>query len=395
MSLLTDRIDADLEAITAFRRDLHAHPELMYKETRTSAQVQAALAEAGIEFVPGLAGGTGVLGYIPATQGGGKTIAIRADMDALPIFEKTGKPYASETPGVMHACGHDGHTAILLGVGRALAKEPVRPNHVLLVFQPAEEGGAGGRRMCEDGALDGSRIGWAADMIFGLHCSPFTPLGVLATKVGPMMASTDDFVITIAGQGGHAAMPHVGVDPIVVAAHLVLALQTIASRNVDPIESVVVTVGKIEGGTASNIIPHTCKLVGTIRTLDSDVRALAGKRLRELAHSVAASFGATAEIEWRDGYPVTVNDPDATAAFRRIAASVAGAENVQECSPVMGGEDFSFYGHHVPACFYWLGLVPEGVEHYPGVHTPEFDFNDDALSLGIRTMCALALADHN
>lgn len=394
MAGLPEIIASDLPYVTEFRRDLHTHPELMYQERRTAARVSEELTRIGVQHQVNLAGGTGVLAYLPATvvDASTKTIAIRADMDALPIVEATGKPYASKTPGVMHACGHDGHTSILLGVTRALASTAERRNHILCVFQPAEEGGAGGRRMCEDGVLNGTVLGTPADAIFGLHCSPHHPLGTLAVREGPMMASTDEFGITIAGHGGHAAMPHTGIDPIVVSAHLILALQTIASRNVDPIQSVVVTVGKIEAGSASNVIPNTCRLVGTIRTLAPDVRALAAKRFREITNQICSAFGATAEIDWRDGYPVTVNEPRATAHFRAVASGVAGAENVTECLPVMGGEDFSFYGHHVPACFYWLGLVPEGATKYPSVHTPDFDFNDDALELGISTMCALALA---
>jgi amidohydrolase len=373
------------------RQDLHQHPELMYQEHRTAQRVSEHLTEFGIEHRAGLAGGTGVLGYLPATTKSpdqAQTVALRADMDALPILEDTGVPYSSQTPGVMHACGHDGHTAILVGTAKLL-KAQERDRNVLFVFQPAEEGGAGGRRMCEDGVLNGSVLGPKADVMFGLHCAPMVELGSLSSRVGPMMASTDEFTIIVQGKGGHAASPHVTNDPIVVAAHIVTALQTIASRGVDPLESVVVTVGKIEAGAVSNVIPTTVMMLGTIRTLKADVREFAVRRVREIAEQIASAFGATAEMRHKVGYPVTVNDPTAHARVESVATDLVG-ENWGEYPPVMGGEDFSFYGEHVPACFYWLGIAPQGQE-YAQVHTPFFDFNDDALPIGIEMMSQLAL----
>ena len=364
----------------------------MYQEHRTAGVVADFLQAHGIERATGLAGGTGVLGFLPATTiptEEAETIALRADMDALPILENTGCSYSSTTPGVMHACGHDGHTSILLGTAYALSKME-RPRNVLFVFQPAEEGGAGGRRMCEDGVLNGTVIGAKADIIFGLHCAPMLPVGAAATRLGPMMASTDEFTITVRGQGGHAASPHLTNDPIVVAAYIVTALQTVASRNVDPLESVVVTVGKIEAGTASNVIPNSATLVGTIRTLEAAVRIQAVTRVREIAQQIASAFGATVEFKHKEGYPVTVNNPVAFERLTKVASAELG-DKWGETAPVMGGEDFSFYGHHVPACFYWLGVVPEGVSEYPQVHTPEFNFNDDATPIGINLMTQLAL----
>lgn len=409
-----------LEEIVAIRHDLHAHPELGYTEKRTCEVIQRELRAAGVEFAAGLAGGTGVLGWIPAkgsvegwtdgsmdgapdlsstrphvhTSNLPKTIALRADMDALPILEATGKEYASQTPGIMHACGHDGHTSILLGVAKTLAAMDARPNNVLLLFQPAEEGGAGGKRMVEDGALSGKAIGKPADMIFGLHGWTTLPLGQVATRVGPMMAATTTFAVTIRGQGGHAAAPHTTVDPIVIAAHLIVALQSIASRTVDPFDSVVVTVGQVEAGTTTNVIPHTATIRGTVRTMLAETRKLAEKRLRETAAGVALAFGARAEVEWIEGYPCTCNAPEAVEAFMKAASNALGPEVVSDQGlPTMGGEDFSFYGSECPACFFQLGLIPPGKDSYPSVHTPEFDFNDAAIPIGIKVFVELATGE--
>ncbi|MCO5296224.1 MAG: amidohydrolase [Fimbriimonadaceae bacterium] len=390
---LAQAIAAELPEIEEIRHDLHAHPELGYQEVRTSGVVQRELTRLGVKHVPGLAGGTGVLALIPATVPSARTIALRADMDALPIVENTGLPYSSTHEGRMHACGHDGHTSILLGAARVLSKLEERPNHVLLLFQPAEEGGGGGKKMVDDGALAGTVLGNRADMIFGLHGYPGMKVGQIATRVGAMMASADGFEILVTGKGGHAAMPHMGIDPVVVASHIVTALQTIASRNVKPLDSVVVTIGKIVAGTASNIIPDTALLVGTLRTLNEATRHLAMRRIDEIASGVAAAFGAKAELSFNYGYPVTCNDASAVARLRETLGPVFGdALSPDEVEPVMGAEDFSFYGAECPACFYWLGLLGETQEQYPNLHAPEFDFNDKALPVGMRAMCELALA---
>lgn len=385
----------DLDSIVDIRHDLHAHPEMGYQETRTSGVVQRELTALGIEHRAGLAGGTGVLGYLPATQDpdGAPTIALRADMDALPIVERTGLAYASTNEGVMHACGHDGHTSILLGTAQALSRTTERRNNVLFIFQPAEEGGAGGRRMCEDGVLRGTVLGKKADLIYGLHGWTSLPVGTVASKPGPMMAAADMFDITVRGKGAHAAYPQNGVDPIVVASHIVTALQTIASRNVGPLESVVVTIGEIGGGTAHNIIPESATMCGTLRTLKPELREFGERRIKEIATSVARAFGAEAEVDWHPGYPVTFNDAEATRRFFEIARRVHPNDRVVEAElPTMGAEDFSYYGHEVPACFYWLGLLNEGQERYPNLHSPEFDFNDRAIPVAVKTMCELALA---
>ncbi len=392
-SAIDDTIQALLPHARDFRHDLHRHPELGYEETRTSGRVQAELTEAGVEFVNGIAG-TGVLAHLPATDSpnAAPTVALRADMDALPIAEETGLPYASATPGLMHACGHDGHTTILLETARALARSPHRPNNVTLVFQPAEEGGAGGERMCNEGALDGSRIGTPVDVIYGLHGWPELPVGKLATRVGPLLASTDEFTVTIHGKGGHAAYPHYCVDPVVVASHVVVALQSIAARRTNPVDPVVVTTGAIHAGTTFNVIPDTAVLKGTIRTLSDETRQLVETEFHRVVGATANAHGARAEIDWHVGYPTTNNHEASTRRFQRLAEGLVGETNlVEKPHPSMGGEDFSFYGRHIPASFFLLGLKPEDTPSYSLLHTPTFDFNDDALPIGIAMMCRLAL----
>lgn len=386
---------SDISRIVDIRRDLHAHPQLMYQETYASEVVQRELKAAGIEFKAGLAGGTGVLGYLPATAdpAGAPTIALRADMDALPIHEETGLPYASQFPGVMHACGHDGHTSILIGAAHRLAQTSVRPNNILFLFQPAEEGGAGGRRLVEEGCLSGRLLGKKANMIFGLHGWTTVAMGRVETLVGPMMAATDSFTVDLIGKGGHAAAPQTTRDPIVAAAHLVTALQTICSRNADPFDQIVVTVGEIHSGTAHNIIPEAARIHGTVRTLKPETRVMAERRLNEIAEGIASTFEMAAKVVWEEGYPATVNHPDAVARFMRVAGETLGADRVSDQAvPTMGGEDFSYYGSECPACFFQLGLIPDGEDSYPSVHTPRFDFNDDAIGIGISVMTALAVS---
>ena len=395
MATVDQLIQAELSRIVDIRHDLHAHPELGYQEERTSRIVRDELGRLGLEHVGGLAGGTGVLGYLASTNSKPEeapTIALRADMDALPITENTGQPYASKNTGVMHACGHDGHTSILLGAA-AVLKQSERPNNVLLVFQPAEEGGGGGRKMCEDGVLDGSILGRAAERIYGLHGFPFLQVGEIATRTGALLASADGFEIHIKGKGGHAALPHVGIDPIVVASHIVVALQSIASRNISPLDSIVVTIGKVEAGTANNVIPDTATLIGTLRALTAHTREVGEERIRRIANDVAQAFGASATVEWLYGYPVTWNDPDATQDLRKVLEPVFGHNLIaNDVEPVMGAEDFSFYGERIPACFYWLGLLNPGQQTYPNLHAPEFDFNDASIPVGIKAMCSLALS---
>ena len=389
---LRDRVVADLAYLTDIRHDLHRHPELMFKEKRTSEVVQRELKAAGIEFTPGLAGGTGVLGFIPATERNAKTVALRADMDALPILEETGLPYASTNAGVMHACGHDGHTTVLIGASRALAQEPKRINNVLLIFQPAEEGGAGGEKMCKEGALDGRIYPAKADVAYGLHGWPVGREGVFGVKNGAMLAATDQFTVEVSSPGGHAAAPHLTSDTIVAASQIISALQTVASRNVVATEGFILTATYIKGGNAYNVIPSKVEIGGTMRTLTPETRENGKRRFYEIVEGVGRSLGVDVKIDWEVGYPVTFNDAWATDRYRRIARSVIGENRMrEESAPVMGGEDFSFYGQHVPACFFFVGLCPADKERVPGVHTPLFNFNDKVIPDAVETMCRLAL----
>lgn len=391
---LGELVAGELPALKRFRHDLHAHPELKYEENRTSRVVRDALAAAGIEHVGGLAGGTGVLACIRGANDGG-AIGLRADMDALPITEENEVEYVSTNPGVMHACGHDGHTTICLGAARILkrlADEGGLPRSVKFLFQPAEEGGAGGKRMVEDGCLTDKVLGPRVEEMFGLHCWPTLPLGTLATRPGPLLAATDHFTVTMRGKMGHAASPHFSHDPIVAAAEAVMALQAIVSRNVDPLESMVISVTKIHAGTAYNVIPEAVEFAGTLRTLTDEMRRFGRTRFYETVINVAAIHRCVAEIEWEPGYPVTRNDAGAVEVFFRVARKAVGEEKATLYPvPCMGGEDFSYYCNEVPSCFFLLGQQRRPDEPYPMVHTPRFDFNDDSLALGVEMFCRLAL----
>ncbi len=395
---LRDLIEPELPSLIELRRDLHAHPELLYQERRTSGVVVRELAAIGLAHKPGLAGGTGVLGHLPATGGAqGPSVALRADMDALPIDERTGTPYASTNPGVMHACGHDGHTAMLIGAARVLKKLDRRPNPVTFIFQPAEEGGAGAERMCDDGALRGAGaggLGTPVGRIYGQHGWPDYELGVVGTRPGPLLAATDEFDAVIHGRQAHAAYPHQGADPIVALGAIITALQSIVSRNVGPLDSVVVTVGQVNAGVAHNVIPSGASLGGTIRTLTPETRSLARERVRAIIGGVAEAHGCRAEITEREGYPVTYNDEGEAARFFGVADEALGRERVVRVEhPTMGGEDFSFYGRHVPACFAVLGVRAPGAPSWPLLHQAEYDFNDDAMGLGIEMLCRMALSE--
>lgn len=391
---LKENIARDLPKVVSLRHDLHQNPELMYQEERTSTQVQSVLKETGIDFKSGLAKGTGILAYLPATERSSqtKTVALRADMDALPIHEETNLPYASQSPGIMHACGHDGHTAILTGAVRALVQEAHRKNDVLFLFQPAEEGGAGGQKMVEDGCLSGGIFGQKADVIYGLHGWPSEDVGQFFTCNGPMMAATDSFEVRIQGTGGHAAVPQYTQDPVVATAQIISAIQTIASRNVDPLDSIVFSVTAVHAGEAFNVIPEESMFRGTMRTLLHETRHLGRSRFHQIVTSVAEGFGCRAQIDWHEGYPVTANDPWSTDRFRQIAASTHGPERLNELkNPVMGGEDFSYYGAECPATFFFVGLKRPGDSNPAMVHTPRFDFNDAVIPDCIEMFCQLAL----
>ena len=391
---MAPRVDlsADLPGIIEFRHDLHRHPELGYQEFRTTEKISQKLSEIGVEHRANVAGGTGVVAFLPATVSGGRCIGLRADIDALPIQEQTGLPYASVHEGKMHACGHDGHTAILLGAIQSLAKEFERPNDLIFIFQPAEEGGAGAKAMVDAGAINGGIIGRKVDMMFGLHVMPNRFLGNISTRKGPFMASATGFQIHIEGRGAHAATPQLGIDPVLVGSELVIALQTVASRSIAPVDPVVVTIGQFLAGVAHNVIPETASLKGTLRTLDDLVNDIARERIDRIAYGIAYASGAKIKVAWGENpYPVVHNHPEATDVLRQCIAEDLGEEHLkEEIEPAMFGEDFSFYGKEVPSCFFYLGLHESGTAALANLHHPEFRFNDDAIPVGIRAMRSVA-----
>ncbi|HEU6442895.1 MAG TPA: M20 aminoacylase family protein [Microvirga sp.] len=368
---------ADLaDEITAWRRDFHENPELGYDVHRTAGIVAEKLKSFGCDEVATGIGRTGVVGVIKGkTDSSGKVIGLRADMDALPILEATDLPYKSKVPGKMHACGHDGHTAMLLGAAKYLAETRNFDGTAVLIFQPAEEGGGGGDAMVKDGLME--RFG--IQEVYGMHNWPGVPVGHFAMRKGPTMAAADRFTITIEGKGGHAAYPHNCIDPIVTAAHVITALQSVASRSVDPLESVVVSVCTIKAGDTFNVIPQTAMLLGTVRTLSPAIRDVAEARIRTLVENTCAAFGATAAIEYNRGYPVTVNDAEKTEFAASVAKAVAGEGAVQtNFPPEMGAEDFSYMLEKRPGAYIFLGNGDTA-----GVHHPAYDFNDAAAPHGV------------
>ncbi|ABD87288.1 M20 aminoacylase family protein [Rhodopseudomonas palustris] len=369
---------ADLQPdIVAWRRDLHAHPELMYEVHRTAAFVADRLREFGCDEVVTGIGRTGVVGVIkgrkPADGSEVRTIALRADMDALPITEANDLPYASQTPGLMHACGHDGHTAMLLGAARYLAETRNFAGDAVVIFQPAEEGGAGAAAMIADGLMER----FAIDQVYGMHNGPGLPVGCFALRQGPIMASTDSIDIKINGVGGHAARPHKCVDSVLVGAQLVTALQSIVSRSVDPLESAVLSICEFHAGNARNVIPASAELKGTVRTLTADVRDLAEQRVREVVAGVATMTGATIDLVYDRGYPVLVNHAAQTEAASRVARAIAGDGNVHDMPPLMGAEDFAYMLEARPGAFIFVGNGDSA-----GLHHPAYNFNDDAIVYG-------------
>ena len=376
------------------RHDLHAHPELGYAETRTCATICEMLSDAGVEHRAGLAGGTGVLAWLPGSNED-DAIALRADIDALPIVEASGVPWSSTHEGRMHACGHDGHTTILLGTVRSLAEEARTnglPRPVVFIFQPAEEGGAGGRAMIKDGCLDGSVAPYVPKRIYALHGWPLAREATVGTREGPILAAADRFEITIHGRGAHAAGPHYGRDPILAGSAIVSALQTIVAREIDPLDSGVVSVTTFNAGTAFNIIPATASITGTARSLNASTRDALEARITSIAENVALAHECRAEVTYHRGYPITVNHADPVERFNRCAEAEVGKEGIEPVlHPAMGGEDFSFYGEVIPACFFLLGLLRQGEESMPGLHTPDFDFNDNVIETGVAMFRRLAL----
>ena len=368
---------ADLQSeITAWRRDFHEHPELLYEVHRTAGIVSDKLKQFGCDEVVTGIGRTGVVAVIKGkTDKSGKVIGIRADMDALPIEEATGAPHQSKIRGAMHACGHDGHTAILLGAAKYLAETRNFDGTAVMIFQPAEEGGAGAEAMLKDGLLE--RFG--VQEVYGLHNMPGIPVGNFALRAGPLMAAADRFDIQIEGKGGHAARPHEGIDTLLVACQVVTALQSIVARNVNPLESAVVSVCSIQAGNTFNVIPQHARLLGTVRTLTDEVRDLCETRIRAVVESVCAAYGATVKIEYNRGYPVTRNHPEQADFLARIAAQVGGEGAVDaDITPLMGAEDFSYMLEQRPGAYIFLGNGATA-----GVHHPAYDFNDEAIPYGV------------
>ena len=360
--------------IAGWRRHLHQHPELMYEVHETAAFVVDRLKEMGVtDITPGI-GKTGVVAVIKGkTDTKGRVIGLRADMDALPIHEASGVDYASTVPGKMHACGHDGHTSILLGTAKYLQETRNFDGTVVLIFQPAEEGGAGGKAMCEDGLMDR----WGIQEVYGLHNMPGLPTGQFAIRPGALLASSDEFEIKVTGKGGHAAAPHHAIDTTLVASQIVVSLHSIVSRNVDPIKRVVLTVGTFEtDSTASNVIAHTATLNGTVRTLDPEYRTMAEERVRQVAESTAAAFGATAEVIWTPGYPATINHEEETRHAAEAAAAVAG-HVIDDVDPIMPSEDFAYMLEERPGAYIFLGNGDTAMCHHPA-----YVFDDDAIPAG-------------
>ncbi len=371
---IKNRIAEMHDEIAAWRRDFHEHPELLYDTHRTAEIVAAKLREFGCDEVAEGIGRTGVVGLIRGrSDSGGRVVGLRADMDALPILEATGLPYASKTPGKMHACGHDGHTAMLLGAAKYLAETRNFDGAAAVIFQPAEEGGAGGKAMVDDGLIDRFRI----REVYGMHNAPGLPVGAFAIKPGPFYAATDTFTIAVIGRGGHAARPHTTVDPTLIASHLVLALQSIVSRNADPVRSMVVSVTSFRTATdAYNVIPETVELRGTVRTFDSELRARAETRLKAIAVQTAEVFGGRADVVWAPGYPSMINHEAETGfaieAARRVSATVD-----PHAPPIMGGEDFAYMLEACPGAYIMIG-AGEGAD----LHHPAYNFNDEIIPAG-------------
>jgi hippurate hydrolase len=374
---------ADLHPeITAWRRDFHAHPELLYDVHRTAAAVADKLKSFGCDEVVTGIGRTGVVGVIRGRKAGAKVVGLRADMDALPIEEATDLPYKSTVPGKMHACGHDGHTAMLLGAAKYLADTRNFAGTAVMIFQPAEEGGAGARAMLLDGLLE--RFG--VQEVFGMHNFPGLPVGEFAIRSGPLMASTDSISISLEGKGSHAAWPHFGVDTVLVGAQIVNALQSIVSRNVDPLEAAVVSICVFQAGHADNVIPQHATLRGTARCLTPQVRELLQTRVREVVEGTARLYGAKADVTYRTGYPVLVNDDGRAAFAASVADEIAGKDKVERnIPPMMGAEDFAYMLQERPGAFIYVGNGDSAMLHHP-----QYNFNDDAIPVGTSYWVRLA-----
>lgn len=384
-------LDKNLPLLIDLRHRLHQIPELGYEERQTAAAIRAELDRLGIRPVAGVKGApTATIAWIGDASK--PCIALRADIDALPIAERTGLPYASINSGRMHACGHDGHSAGLVGTAAVLKEiEPKLRVCVKLIWQPAEEGGAGADRLINAGVLDG-RVGPKASAIFGLHGWPGLKIGLVAGKGGELLAGMDNFDVTFTGRGSHGGYPHLGRDPIVAAAEAVVNLQQIVAREVDPTDSVVITVGKIEGGTAVNVIPDDARFSGTARTLNEKSRACVQQSILRRCAGIAAAHDCRISFDWKDGYPPLVNDTKMADFVAQTARAALGADRfIPVAKPSMGAEDFAFYLRKVPGCFFMLGVEPADRSEYPGLHSDRYDFPDDALEVAMRMFVELAL----
>ena len=369
-----NRIADYFDDMKAWRRHLHAHPELDFDMVETAKFVVEKLREFGVEQIETGIGKSGVVGIIKGNGGDGPVIGLRADMDALPITEVRDLPYKSTNEGVMHACGHDGHTTMLLGAARYLAETRNFSGSVAVVFQPAEEGGGGGRAMCEEGMMDRFEI----EQIYAVHNWPNADVGRIETRPGAIMAAADTFDVTVRGKGSHAAMPHHSIDPVLVAVQIVQGFQAIKSRMTDPLDNLVISVTQIHTGTASNIVPEDAYINGTVRTLKPGLNKEVHAQLKLIAEQTAAAFGATADFSFDYGYPVTVNDPEAAAFASAVAAEIVGADmSAGTRDPVMGSEDFSFMLEERKGAYLFLGQGNSA-----GLHHPEYDFNDDVSPIG-------------
>ena len=385
MTSPVERIRSFHAELTGIRRDLHAHPELAFEESRTSGLVVKYLKQWGIETHTGIAK-TGVVGVIRGKKNGSKSIGLRADMDCLPMNESNSFEHKSKNAGRMHACGHDGHTTMLLGTARYLSETRNFDGTAYLIFQPAEEGGGGGEVMVKEGLFER----FPANEIYALHNWPGLPPGKIAVGTGPMMAATDEIQITVRGKGGHAALPHLAVDPVVAAAQVIGALQTIASRNVEPVDAIVVSICSMQTSQlgAFNVIPDFVKLMGTVRTFRPETRALAEKRIKEIVQGVAGALGGSAEIDYRRGYPATVNSAREAAFAARVGDRIFGADSVvRDPSPTMGGEDFSYMLQARPGAYVFLGQG--GMAGGCMLHNSNYDFNDEVIPLGAGYLAAL------
>jgi len=379
-----NRIGDYHDEMTAWRRHLHAHPELGFEEHATAAFVADKLRAFGVDEVHEHIATTGVVGVIRG-RAAGRRIGLRCDMDALPLTERTGAPYASTTPGRMHACGHDGHTTMLLGAARYLAESRNFTGEVVLVFQPAEEGFGGARVMLEQGLFERFPV----DAVFGLHNWPGAAVGSFAICKGPIMAATDTFAVTVEGRGGHAALPHTTADPVLAAAATVQALQGIVARNVPPKESAVISVTGLKGGDAYNVVPDAVALWGTVRTYTPEMRKLCQERFEAICHGVARAHDCEARIDFRRGYPPTVNSDRETDFAADIAAEIVGDARVnRHATPSMGGEDFAYLLEKKPGAYILMGNGPG--DHGRVLHSPAYDFNDDALTVGVSWWVRLA-----